>query len=63
MKEFVFAERDLVAAHKVEPSNRFQCKTSLLLFLFSKVEFVQGSERSTWASEAAKEEGAGVNAS
>jgi len=22
MKEFVFAERDLVAAHKVEPSNR-----------------------------------------
>ena len=23
MKEFVFAERDLVAAHKVEPSNRY----------------------------------------
>ena len=32
------------------------------MFLFSKVEFVQGSERSTWASEAEEEEGASVNA-
>ena len=40
----------------------YQCQTILQLFLFSKVEFVQGSERSTWASEAEEEKGAGVNA-
>ena len=63
MKEFVFAERDLVAAHKVEPSNRYISASNYsIMFLFSKVEFVQSSERSTWASEAEEEKGAGVNA-
>ena len=38
LKEFDFAERDLVAAHKVEPSNRYQ---QFSIILTRKYSFTQ----------------------
>ena len=40
MKEFDFAERDLVAAHKVEPSNRYSTNCNCNRYLENEVIIV-----------------------
>ena len=63
MKEFDFAERDLVAAHKVEPSNRYSFNCNRYLKEKSLFDPAQGGERGSWSSEAEEEEGASFYAS